>query len=161
MYPRAFRSEILEEPLLFDELATEEYNRIVREGRQAEYAPLVNFVRAEVRKSADACEDDFETSPRGEKGESLFRGFVKKQALRLRQLSNLLGFRDPEVATPSASRSNTPPDPSGDHHSPSEDEADTPEIAKHCSTMNPCITICPYHCSFVDNPKMKKASTTR
>uniref|UniRef100_A0ACD5XR69 Uncharacterized protein n=1 Tax=Avena sativa TaxID=4498 RepID=A0ACD5XR69_AVESA len=128
IYPRAFQDSILEEPLVFDELPTEQYNIMVREGRQTEFAPLVNFVRDHVRKSADACEDALDTYPRGEKGEGLFREFVKKKGQRLRRLSNLLGCRDPEVATPSASRSNTPEgDNSGDHHSTSEDEANTPE----------------------------------
>jgi hypothetical protein len=44
IYPRAFRDSILEEPLVFDELSTEQYNIMVREGRQTEFAPLVNFV---------------------------------------------------------------------------------------------------------------------
>uniref|UniRef100_A0ACD5ZHA3 Uncharacterized protein n=1 Tax=Avena sativa TaxID=4498 RepID=A0ACD5ZHA3_AVESA len=112
IYPRAFRDSILEEPLVFDELSTEQYN----------------IMHDHVRKYADACEDALDTYPRGEKGEGLFREFVKKQGQRLRRLSNLLGCRDPEVATPSASRSNTPEgDNSGDHHSTSEDEANTPE----------------------------------
>uniref|UniRef100_A0ACD5UDW2 Uncharacterized protein n=1 Tax=Avena sativa TaxID=4498 RepID=A0ACD5UDW2_AVESA len=78
IYPRAFRDSILEEPLVFDELSTEQYNIMVREGQQTEFAPLVNFVRDHVRKSADACEDALDTYPRGEKGEGLFREFVKK-----------------------------------------------------------------------------------
>uniref|UniRef100_A0ACD5YVI7 Uncharacterized protein n=1 Tax=Avena sativa TaxID=4498 RepID=A0ACD5YVI7_AVESA len=128
IYPREFRDSILEEPLVFDELSTEQYNIMVREGRQTEFAPLVNFVRDHVRKSANACEDALDTYPRGEKGEGLFREFAKKQGQRLRRLSNLLGCRDPEVATPSASWSNTHEgDNSGDHHSTSEDEANTPE----------------------------------
>ena len=44
IYPWAFRDSILEEPLVFDKLSTEQYNIMVREGRQTEFAPLVNFV---------------------------------------------------------------------------------------------------------------------
>ena len=40
---------------------------------------------------------------------------LQHQAKKLRQLSNLLGCRDPEFDEPSASRSGTPSDPLSDH----------------------------------------------
>ena len=40
---------------------------------------------------------------------------LQRQAKKLRRLSNLLGYRDPEFDEPSASRSGTPSDPSSHH----------------------------------------------
>jgi hypothetical protein len=73
----AYPEDILEQPLAFDEVGTLEYNRLVREGRQTSFAPVVNFVRNEIQKQANECEYAFESYPRGDKGESAFRKFVK------------------------------------------------------------------------------------
>jgi hypothetical protein len=40
----AYGHEILEEPLVFDDIATLKYNKLVREGRQTSFAPMLNFV---------------------------------------------------------------------------------------------------------------------
>ncbi|XP_047046071.1 uncharacterized protein LOC124650596 [Lolium rigidum] len=108
--PDAYGHEILEEPLIFDDIATLKYNKLVREGRQTSFAPMLNFVRTEIQKQAVEHETALESFPHGEKGESSFREFVKRQGQKLRRLSNLLGCRDPEIMTPSQSRSASPSD---------------------------------------------------
>ncbi|KAM0903100.1 hypothetical protein ACQ4PT_018894 [Festuca glaucescens] len=108
--PEAYGHEILEEPLIFDDVATLQYNKLVREGRQTSFAPMLNFVRTEIQKQAAEHESALESFPHGEKGESSFREFVKRQGQKLRRLSNLLGCRDPEITTPSHSRSASPSD---------------------------------------------------
>jgi len=40
----AYRDEILEEPILFDNHAQQEYNKLVREGEHVDFAPVMNFV---------------------------------------------------------------------------------------------------------------------
>ncbi|KAK1629560.1 hypothetical protein QYE76_003875 [Lolium multiflorum] len=102
--PDAYGHEILEEPLIFDDIATLKYNKLVREGRQTSFAPMLNFVRTEIQKQAVEHETALESFPHGETGESSFREFVKRQGQKLRRLSNLLGCRDPEIMTPSQSR---------------------------------------------------------
>ena len=42
--PDAYPENILEEPLVFDEVATLEYNRILKKGRQTPFGPLLGFV---------------------------------------------------------------------------------------------------------------------
>ncbi|KAM0846513.1 hypothetical protein ACQ4PT_055630 [Festuca glaucescens] len=123
--------DILEEPLVFDEVGTLGYNKLVREGRQTSFAPMLNFVRTEIHKQADEHESALESFPRGEKGESSFREFVKRQGQKLRRLSNLLGCRDPEITMPSHSRSASPSDPvdepdstSGNHEDEVSNEAE-------------------------------------
>lgn len=44
IHPPAYEEEILEEPTLFDNLENEEYNKLVREGTQTDFAPVMNFV---------------------------------------------------------------------------------------------------------------------
>ena len=46
--PDAFLEDVLEEPLEFDQLATQEYNWLTRQGHQASHGQLLSFV---VRKS--------------------------------------------------------------------------------------------------------------
>ncbi|KAK1670458.1 hypothetical protein QYE76_058617 [Lolium multiflorum] len=96
--PDAYGHEILEEPLIFDDIATLKYNKLVREGRQTSFAPMLNFVRTEIQKQAVEHETALESFPHGEKGESSFREFVKRQGQKLR------------IMTPSQSRSVSPSD---------------------------------------------------
>ncbi|KAM0823293.1 hypothetical protein ACQ4PT_070966 [Festuca glaucescens] len=110
--PPAYDDEILEAPICFYDVAENTYNRLVRQGSQTPFAPVLNFVRSEIKKHAEECEDAYETYPRGEKGESALREFIKRYGRRLRRLGNLLGCRDPKIATPSHSRSGSPPHPS-------------------------------------------------
>jgi hypothetical protein len=91
--------------LIFDDIATLKYNKLVREGRQTSFAPMLNFVvtyltlclsfhygtflhfssrghlfasqRTEIQKQAVEHETALESFPHGEKGESSFREFVK------------------------------------------------------------------------------------
>jgi hypothetical protein len=42
--PSAYDDQILDEPTGFDELSNIEYNRLVREGNQTSFAPVMNFV---------------------------------------------------------------------------------------------------------------------
>jgi hypothetical protein len=73
----AYPEDILDEPLAFDQIEALEYNRHVRDGRQTSFAPVVNYVINEIQKHAGECENAFESYPRGEKGETAFRKFVK------------------------------------------------------------------------------------
>ena len=40
----AYEEDILEEPLVFDQLATQEYNWIIRQGHEASQGQLLSFV---------------------------------------------------------------------------------------------------------------------
>ena len=42
--PDAYPQNILDEPLLFDKVATLEYNKLLKGGRQTPFARVVNFV---------------------------------------------------------------------------------------------------------------------
>ena len=44
LLPDAFPDDILKEPLPFDEIGTLEYNRLLRQGRQTSFGPVVSFV---------------------------------------------------------------------------------------------------------------------
>jgi hypothetical protein len=44
LLPDAYTDVILEEPLPFDQLGNLAYNKLVREGRQVDFAPAINFV---------------------------------------------------------------------------------------------------------------------
>ncbi|KAE8773139.1 mutator protein [Hordeum vulgare] len=101
--PPAYEEDILEEPTEYDALAQGRYNKLIREGYQTSFAPVLNFVRKEVKKQADESEDILENTPEGTKGESALRLFIKGQ--KLRRLSNILGCRDPEYVSPSRSGS--------------------------------------------------------
>lgn len=48
--PSAYEEEILEEPTVFDELEQSQYNKFIRDGTQTPFAPVVNFVRKEIKK---------------------------------------------------------------------------------------------------------------
>ncbi|KAE8809330.1 hypothetical protein D1007_14128 [Hordeum vulgare] len=103
--PPAYEEDILEEPTEYDELAQGGYNKLIREGYQTSFAPVLNFVRKEVKKQADESEDILDNTPGGKKGESALRLFIKEQGKKLRRLSNILGCRDPEYVSPSRSGS--------------------------------------------------------
>uniref|UniRef100_A0A8I6WRK2 Aminotransferase-like plant mobile domain-containing protein n=1 Tax=Hordeum vulgare subsp. vulgare TaxID=112509 RepID=A0A8I6WRK2_HORVV len=145
--PPAYEEDILEEPTEYDALAQGGYNKLIREGYQASFALVLNFVRKEVKKQADESEDILDNTPGGKKGESALRLFIKEQGQKLRCLSNILGCRDPEYVSPSRSGSserNTLDDSasSGAHmddgditsaantqRNTVEDDVDTPEAA--------------------------------
>ncbi|KAE8816572.1 mutator protein [Hordeum vulgare] len=103
--PPAYEEDILEEPTEYDELAQGGYSKLIREGYQTSFAPILNFVRKEVKKQADESEDILDNTPGGKKGESALRLFIKEQGKKLRRLSNILGCRDPEYVSPSRSGS--------------------------------------------------------
>ncbi|KAE8820629.1 mutator protein [Hordeum vulgare] len=75
--PPAYEEDILEEPTEYDELAQDGYNKLIREGYQTSFAPVLNFVRKEVKKQADESEDILDNTPGGKKGESALRLFIK------------------------------------------------------------------------------------
>ncbi|KAE8794818.1 hypothetical protein D1007_30371 [Hordeum vulgare] len=103
--PPAYEEDILEEPTEYDALAQGGYSKLIREGYQTSFAPVLNFVRKEVKKQADESEDILDNTPGGQKGESALRLFIKEQGKKLRRLSNILGCRDPEYVSPSRSGS--------------------------------------------------------
>ncbi|KAE8779395.1 mutator protein [Hordeum vulgare] len=103
--PPAYEEDILEEPTEYDALAQGRYNKLIREGYQTSFAPVLNFVRKEVKKQADESEDILDNTVGGKKGESALRLFIKEQGQKLRRLSNILGCRDPEYVSPSRSGS--------------------------------------------------------
>ena len=99
---RAFRAEILEEPIDYDELAQTKFNKLVREGRTTGFACFLNFVvmylviwhfqthcwypymcavyssqRAGIKKQADECEDMYVQSLQDKKASSVLLDFVK------------------------------------------------------------------------------------
>ncbi|KAE8820273.1 hypothetical protein D1007_01691 [Hordeum vulgare] len=75
--PPAYEEDILEEPTEYDALAQGDYNKLIREGYQTSFAPILNFVRKEVKKQADESEDILEKTPGGKKGESALHLFIK------------------------------------------------------------------------------------
>ncbi|KAE8791798.1 mutator protein [Hordeum vulgare] len=97
-----YEEDILEEPTEYDALAQDGYNKLIREGYQTSFAPVLNFV---VKKQADESEDILDNTPGGQKGESALRLFIKEQGKKLQRLSNILGCRDPEYVSPSRSGS--------------------------------------------------------
>ncbi|KAE8808451.1 hypothetical protein D1007_15005 [Hordeum vulgare] len=103
--PLAYEEDILEEPIEYDALAHGEYKRLIRQGYRTSFAPVLNFVRKEIKKQADATEAILDTTHGGKKGESALRLFMKKQGQKLRRLYNILGCCDPEYSEPSRSGS--------------------------------------------------------
>ncbi|KAE8808434.1 serine/threonine-protein phosphatase 7 [Hordeum vulgare] len=75
--PLAYEEDILEEPTEYDALAHGEYNRLIREGYQTSFAPVLNFVRKEIKKQADETEAILDKTPGGKKGEYALRLFMK------------------------------------------------------------------------------------
>ncbi|KAE8821060.1 Disease resistance protein RPM1 [Hordeum vulgare] len=139
IFPSAYEEDILEEPTKYDALAHGEYNKLIREGYQTSFAPVLNFVHKEVKKQTNETEAILGKTPEGKKEESALRLFIKGKKLWC--LSNILGCRDPEYVSPSRSGSsqrNTLDDSTssgarmgdGDITSAShlEDDVDTPEV---------------------------------
>ncbi|KAE8799608.1 mutator protein [Hordeum vulgare] len=52
----AEQEDILEDPTSFDELAHGEYDKLIHEGYQTPFAPVLNFVCKEINKQADETE---------------------------------------------------------------------------------------------------------
>ncbi|KAE8790827.1 hypothetical protein D1007_34820 [Hordeum vulgare] len=77
--PPAYEEEILEEPTEYDALAHVEYNKLIRQGYQTSFAPVLNFVRKEIKKQVDETEAILDTTNGGKKGESALRLFMKVQ----------------------------------------------------------------------------------
>ncbi|KAE8794418.1 mutator protein [Hordeum vulgare] len=100
--PPAYEEDILEEPTEYDALAQGRYNKLIREGYQTSFAPVLNFV---VKKQADESEDILDNTAGGKKGESALRLFIKEQGQKLRRIFNILGCRDAEYVSPSRSGS--------------------------------------------------------
>ncbi|XP_073353813.1 uncharacterized protein [Aegilops tauschii subsp. strangulata] len=74
----AYAEEILEDPTVFDELTQHQYNKLVREGASVPSAPMMNFVRAQIKKEADETETILETTPVGKSdGEGALQAFIK------------------------------------------------------------------------------------
>ncbi|KAE8769445.1 hypothetical protein D1007_58966 [Hordeum vulgare] len=60
----AYDEDILEEPTEYDAVAHGEYNRLIREGYQTSFAPVLKFVRKEVKKQVDESEAILDKTPR-------------------------------------------------------------------------------------------------
>ncbi|XP_044414824.1 uncharacterized protein [Triticum aestivum] len=114
--PPAYNEDILKESVNFEDLAKGKYNRDVRKGQGVPVVPVINYVRTEIKKAADESQSILEKTPVGTgNDDGSLRAFLKRQAKKLRRLSNLLGCHDPEYDEPSASRSGTPSDPASHH----------------------------------------------
>ncbi|XBI26941.1 hypothetical protein VPH35_051526 [Triticum aestivum] len=114
--PPAYNEDILEEPVNFEDLAKGKYNRDVRKGQGVPAVPVINYVCTEIKKASDESQSILEKTPVGTgNDDGSLRAFLKRQAKKLRRLSNILGCRDPEYDEPSASRSGTPSDPASHH----------------------------------------------
>ncbi|KAE8806093.1 hypothetical protein D1007_17771 [Hordeum vulgare] len=64
----AYEEDILEEPTEYDALSHGKYNRLIRQGYQTSFAPVLNFVRKEIKKQADATEAILDRTHGGKKG---------------------------------------------------------------------------------------------
>ena len=100
----AYEEELLEQPIMFDEVAQSQYDRHVRGGRGTSIASSLNFVviyslispfvihigmcslklftiwlsqRTEIQKTADECEVVWDQSREDENASSALRNFVK------------------------------------------------------------------------------------
>nr|XP_045087454.1 uncharacterized protein LOC109731443 [Aegilops tauschii subsp. strangulata] len=82
----AYAEEIMEEPTVFDEVAQHQYNALVRKGNSViPSAPMMNFVRAQIKKAADETETILETTPAGK---SDGEGALRENSLRFTSPSN-------------------------------------------------------------------------
>ncbi|XP_071683161.1 uncharacterized protein [Lolium perenne] len=99
----AYDDDILDDPIAFDEVAQSQYDRTARQGRSTSIASSLNFVRSEIQKTADECEVVWDQSHRDEKPIGPMRHFIKNTARKLRQLANLLGCHEGEIAATSSS----------------------------------------------------------
>ncbi|KAE8767074.1 hypothetical protein D1007_61610 [Hordeum vulgare] len=64
----AIHEDILEDPTSLDELAHGEYNKLIRQGYQMPFAPVLKFVHKEIKKQGDETEAILDTTHRGKKG---------------------------------------------------------------------------------------------
>ncbi|KAK1653620.1 hypothetical protein QYE76_071425 [Lolium multiflorum] len=53
---RAYREEILDDPIQFDEVGQSQHDAFARRGRSTSIASELNFVREEIQKTAEECE---------------------------------------------------------------------------------------------------------
>nr|XP_051190709.1 uncharacterized protein LOC127304038 [Lolium perenne] len=89
----------------FDDIANLQYNRLIRDGRPVELAPVLRFVREElVRHNADAMEAL--ALPPGRRSDKALARFAKTSIARVRSLVAILGCRSMVDTMPSGSRSN-------------------------------------------------------
>ncbi|KAK1606931.1 hypothetical protein QYE76_030604 [Lolium multiflorum] len=100
---RAYREEILDDPIQFDEVGQSQHDTFARRGRSTSIASELNFVREEIQKTADECEIMWDQSHRDEKPVGPLRNFIKNTARKMRRLVNLLGCREGEIPTSSSS----------------------------------------------------------
>ncbi|KAK1648133.1 hypothetical protein QYE76_065938 [Lolium multiflorum] len=107
---RAYREEILDDPIQFDEVGQSQHDTFARRGRSTSIASELNFVREEIQKTAEECEVMWEKSGRDEKPVGPLRNFIKNTARKMRRLANLLGCREGEIPTSSSSEEHIPPE---------------------------------------------------
>ncbi|KAK1664158.1 hypothetical protein QYE76_052317 [Lolium multiflorum] len=107
---RAYREEILDDPIQFDEVGQSQHDAFARRGRSTSIASELNFVREEIQKTAEECEVVWEQSHRDEKPVGPLRNFIKNTARKMRRLANLLGCREGEIPTSSSSEEHIPPE---------------------------------------------------
>uniref|UniRef100_A0A8I6XE30 Aminotransferase-like plant mobile domain-containing protein n=1 Tax=Hordeum vulgare subsp. vulgare TaxID=112509 RepID=A0A8I6XE30_HORVV len=99
----AYEEDILEEPTEYDELAQGGYSKLIREGYQTSFAPVLNFVRKEVKKQADESEDILDNTPGGKKGRictsSIHKGTGQEVTAPIQHFRNT---QEDDVDTPQA-----------------------------------------------------------
>ncbi|KAE8804078.1 mutator protein [Hordeum vulgare] len=108
--PPAYEEDILEEPTKYDELAQGGYSKLIREGYQTSFAPVLNFVRKEVKKQADESEDTLDNTPGGKKGR-IYTSSIHKASSGAR-------MDDGDITSAANTQRNT-----------QEDDVDTPQAA--------------------------------
>ncbi|KAM0831629.1 hypothetical protein ACQ4PT_065407 [Festuca glaucescens] len=104
--PPAFaRDDILLEPNLgFDQMANMEYNKIIRNGRWTELAPIVRFAQNELSKHVIEAREALKYPP-GEESYRALRAFAERSKAWARGVGALLGCRFIGDVVPTASRS--------------------------------------------------------
>ncbi|XP_020169470.1 serine/threonine-protein phosphatase 7 long form homolog isoform X1 [Aegilops tauschii subsp. strangulata] len=102
--PPAYDESILEVPTGFVETTNPNYNRLIREGTQTGFAPMINFMRTEISRQVSEA-DQALAQPRGGNSENALREFIKRSATRLHSLAHLLGCRIVEADMPTRSSS--------------------------------------------------------
>ncbi|KAM0831628.1 hypothetical protein ACQ4PT_065407 [Festuca glaucescens] len=103
--PPAFaRDDILLEPNLgFDQMANMEYNKIIRNGRWTELAPIVRFAQNELSKHVIEAREALKYPP-GEESYRALRAFAERSKAWARGVGALLGCRFIGDVVPTASR---------------------------------------------------------
>nr|XP_051220683.1 serine/threonine-protein phosphatase 7 long form homolog [Lolium perenne] len=99
----AYDDDILYDPIEFNELAQSQHDTFARRGRSTSIASELNFVRSEIQKTAEECENVWDQSHTDDKPIGPMRHFIKNTARKMRRLANLLGCRDTEIAATSSS----------------------------------------------------------